>query len=117
MRNVAPMSETLQLSTPDATDFDVYVSRPEGDPRGGIVLVHEIWGLQPHIRDVADRFAAEGYLVVAPDILSRAGVTRTSARSWTSSSTTPTRRCASPRSRACATRSRRATPRSTRRGR
>lgn len=73
-RSVAPMSENLQLRAPDGTDFDVYVARPAGRLRGALVLVHEIWGLQPHIRDVADRFAAEGYLVAAPDILSRAGV-------------------------------------------
>ncbi len=44
-------------------------------PRGALIVIHEIWGLVDHIRDVADRFAAEGYLVVAPDILSTAGVT------------------------------------------
>ena len=51
-----------------------YVAVPVGVPRGGLVLIHEIWGLVEHITDVADRFAAEGYLVVAPDILSNAGV-------------------------------------------
>ena len=39
------------------------------------MLIHEIWGLVPHIRDVADRYAAEGYLVLAPDLLSDAGIT------------------------------------------
>jgi carboxymethylenebutenolidase len=68
------MSETLQLTTSDGTDFDVYVARPEGAPKAALVVVHEIWGLLPHIREVADRFAADGYLVVAPDILSRAGI-------------------------------------------
>jgi carboxymethylenebutenolidase len=43
--------------------------------RGGIVLIHEIWGLAPHIREVADRLAAQGYLTHAPDVLSRFGVT------------------------------------------
>jgi len=51
-----------------------YVAEPTGEPRGGLVLIHEIWGLVDHITDVADRFAAEGYLVIAPDILSNAGV-------------------------------------------
>jgi len=51
-----------------------YVAEPEGQPRGALVLIHEIWGLVDHIRDVADRFAAQGYLVIAPDILSNAGV-------------------------------------------
>ena len=53
-----------------------YRADPDGGvPLGGLVLIHEIWGLVPHICDVADRLAAEGYLVVAPDILSNAGVT------------------------------------------
>ena len=73
-RTVASMSENLQLRASDGTEFDVYVARPAGTPRAALVLVHEIWGLQPHIEEVADRFAAEGYLVAAPDILSRAGV-------------------------------------------
>lgn len=73
-RTVAPMSETRQLSAPDGTEFDVYLAAPDGAPKGALVVVHEIWGMQPHIREVADRFAAAGYLVAAPDILTRAGV-------------------------------------------
>lgn len=68
------MSETIQLSAPDGTAFDVYVARPGGLPVGGLVLIHEIWGLVDHIRDVSDRFAEEGWLVAAPDILSHAGL-------------------------------------------
>ncbi|HET8927370.1 MAG TPA: dienelactone hydrolase family protein [Microbacterium sp.] len=67
------MSETIALQAGD-TEFDVHLARPAGHPRGGLVLIHEIWGLVDHIRDVADRFAAEGWLVAAPDILSHAGV-------------------------------------------
>jgi len=52
-----------------------YVSEPVGERRGAVVLIHEIWGLVPHVRDVADRLAAHGYLVVAPDLLSEAGIT------------------------------------------
>lgn len=51
-----------------------YRSVPAGDVRGGVVLIHEIWGLVDHIKNVADRLAAEGYLVIAPDILSGAGI-------------------------------------------
>src|ERR1700712_3866201 len=46
-----------------------------GELRGALVVIHEIWGLVDHIKDVADRYAAEGYLVIAPDILSHGGVT------------------------------------------
>ena len=51
-----------------------YRAEPKGETRGAIIVIHEIWGLVEHIKDVADRFAAEGYLVVAPDILSGVGV-------------------------------------------
>ena len=68
------MPEKIELTAPDGTPFDVEVLRPVGEPVGGLVVIHEIWGLVPHIVDVAERFAAQGYLVVAPDILSHGGV-------------------------------------------
>jgi carboxymethylenebutenolidase len=60
--------------------LDAYVARPpaavnNGAPKGGLIVIHEIWGLVDHIKDVADRFAAEGYLVIAPDLLSKVGIT------------------------------------------
>jgi len=67
------MPETITLEA-DGDPFDVYVARPAGEPAGGLVLIHEIWGLVDHIKDVADRYAAEGWVVAAPDILSHAGV-------------------------------------------
>lgn len=67
------MSETISLVAGD-DEFEVYVARPDGQARAGLVLIHEIWGLVDHIREVADRFAAEGYLVAAPDLLSHGGV-------------------------------------------
>jgi carboxymethylenebutenolidase len=54
---------------------NVYRADPEGDPTGALIVIHEIWGLVDHIKDVADRYAAEGYLVMAPDLLSDVGVT------------------------------------------
>src|SRR4051812_29680099 len=63
-----------QLITVDDR-FEAYVAEPPGELRGGLVVIHEIWGLVDHIRDVADRFAEQGYLVVAPDILTEAGIT------------------------------------------
>lgn len=69
------MSETIVLHAPDGTAVDAHVARPAGTPLGGLVVVHEIWGLTDHIRAVADRFAAAGWLAVAPDILTHAGVT------------------------------------------
>jgi carboxymethylenebutenolidase len=49
--------------------IDVYRAEPTGQLRGGLIVLEEIWGLVPHIKAVADRFAAEGYLVLAPELL------------------------------------------------
>lgn len=68
------MTESIKLAAADEAEFEVYVARPEDTPVGGLVLIHEIWGLVDHIRDVADRYAGEGWLVAAPDILSHVGV-------------------------------------------
>ncbi len=51
-------------------DVPAYEARPEGEIKGGLIVIHEVWGLAPHIKSVADRFAAEGYLALAPDLLS-----------------------------------------------
>jgi carboxymethylenebutenolidase len=64
-----------ELNRLPGDDFDTYVAQPGGEPRAGLVVIHEIWGLAEHIKDVADRLAAEGYLAMAPDLLSRAGIT------------------------------------------
>ncbi|HEY2642501.1 MAG TPA: dienelactone hydrolase family protein [Galbitalea sp.] len=52
-----------------------YRAEAVGELRGALIVIHEIWGLVDHIKDVADRYAAEGYLVIAPDILSHGGLT------------------------------------------
>lgn len=72
------MGEMIQLDYDGG--LDAYVAHPpaslnNGVPKGGLIVIHEIWGLVDHIKDVADRFAAEGYLVIAPDILSKVGIT------------------------------------------
>ena len=45
-----------------------YLSLPEGGRGPGVVVIQEWWGLVPHIKDVADRFAAEGFVALAPDL-------------------------------------------------
>jgi carboxymethylenebutenolidase len=67
------MGESITIDTTGGR-IPAYRADPEGRVRGAVLLIHEVWGLVAHIRDVADRFAAEGYLTVAPDILSNAGV-------------------------------------------
>jgi carboxymethylenebutenolidase len=46
-----------------------YRAAPKTKAKGGIILIHEVWGLDDHIKDVADRFSSAGYYVVAPDLL------------------------------------------------
>ncbi len=48
-----------------------FVARPSAAPRGGVIVFQEIFGVNAHIRDVAQRVAAQGYLVIAPDIFHR----------------------------------------------
>src|SRR5919112_5693800 len=45
-----------------------YLSTPEGGRGPGVVVIQEWWGLVPHIEDVADRFAREGFVALAPDL-------------------------------------------------
>jgi carboxymethylenebutenolidase len=63
---------TLTLTAPDGFRLGAYEKRPAGKPRGGIVVLQEIFGVNAHIRSVADGYAAEGYHVVAPAIFDRA---------------------------------------------
>jgi carboxymethylenebutenolidase len=73
-RRILPMSEhghdtTLQPIDGHATS--AWVERPAAPPRGGVVVVQEIFGVNPHIRAVAARFAQAGFLAVAPRLFDR----------------------------------------------
>jgi carboxymethylenebutenolidase len=65
------MGENITLTTEDGAKIGGYVAKPAGKPRGGIVVVQEIFGVNHHIRAVADRYAAQGYLAVAPALYDR----------------------------------------------
>jgi carboxymethylenebutenolidase len=60
------MSHILELTAADGFTFPAYVAEPAENPKGGLVLLQEIFGVNSHIRAVADAYAAEGYRVVAP---------------------------------------------------
>ncbi len=60
-----PMSQMIKLQSGDTT-IDAYLAEPTGTPKGGIVLIQEIFGVNSHIRDVTDRMAAAGYTAIAP---------------------------------------------------
>jgi carboxymethylenebutenolidase len=65
------MGEILTLKTSDGVDISAYKAMPEGEPKGGMVVLQEIFGVNHHIRSVADRFAAAGYVAVAPALFDR----------------------------------------------
>ncbi len=47
---------------------DAYLAEPLGPVKGSIIVIHEVWGLDNHIKSVADRYAAEGYIALAPSL-------------------------------------------------
>lgn len=65
------MSETIKLTASDGHQFDAYVARPAGAPIAGLVVLQEIFGVNKHIRSVADDYARDGFHVVAPDLFDR----------------------------------------------
>lgn len=65
------MGQQITLTSADGQQVSAYRADPAGTPRGGLVLVQEIFGVNGHIRSVADKFAAEGYLVIAPALFDR----------------------------------------------
>ena len=60
------MGQQINLNTSGTQCIGAYVAKPEGKPKGGIVVVQEIFGVNAHIRSVADGFAAQGYTAIAP---------------------------------------------------
>lgn len=69
------METNAQWIEIDAADgkFGAYLSLPRGGKGPGIVLLQEIFGVNQHIRNVADQYAADGYVVLAPDLFWREG--------------------------------------------
>ncbi len=63
----------IDIKAHDGATFGAYVSTPPKDTAGGpgIVLIQEIWGVNQHIRDVADQYAMDGFTVFAPDVFWR----------------------------------------------
>jgi len=60
------MGQQIQLNTSRTQCIGAYVARPRGTPKGGIVVVQEIFGVNAHMRHVTDRFAEHGYVAIAP---------------------------------------------------
>ena len=65
------MGEWVTLTAADGFAFDAYVAHPAGDSRGTIIVLQEIFGVNSHIRAVADSYASQGYHAVAPALFDR----------------------------------------------
>lgn len=65
------MGQFIDLTAADGFTFPAYVAQPVGTPKGGLVVLQEIFGVNAHIRAVADGYAADGYFVVAPSTFHR----------------------------------------------
>lgn len=61
----------LTLTAADGHELGAYRAEPTGTPRGAIVVIQEIFGVNSHIRDICDRLAAEGYVAIAPALFDR----------------------------------------------
>jgi carboxymethylenebutenolidase len=67
-----PSPNSLVLSVADGTTLHAYVARPAAaGPAPALILCQEAFGVNPHIRSVADRLAQAGYVVVAPELFHR----------------------------------------------
>ena len=60
------MGKFIDLTAADGFVFPAYVAEPAGKPKAAVVVLQEIFGVNSHIQAVTDRFAAQGYLAVAP---------------------------------------------------
>ena len=65
------MGQWIDLTASDGFILSAYRAAPEAKPRGALVVVQEIFGVNSHIRDVCDDYAADGYLTVGPALFDR----------------------------------------------
>jgi len=65
------MSEFTTLMARDGHEFSAWLAAPAGKPRGAVVVIQEIFGVNAHIRAVTDSYAAEGYVAIAPALFDR----------------------------------------------
>lgn len=65
------MSTKIKLKAADGHEFDAYLAQSGSPARGAIVLIQEIFGVNSHIRSVADNYAAQGFHMIAPALFDR----------------------------------------------
>jgi carboxymethylenebutenolidase len=65
------MAEFNTLMARDGHEFRAYLAAPKGRPRGALIVIQEIFGINAHMRSVTDGYAADGYLAIAPSLFDR----------------------------------------------
>lgn len=65
------MANKVQITAADGHTFEAWRSDPAGTPKGGVVILHAIYGLTSHIGDVCDKWAGDGYAAIAPALYDR----------------------------------------------
>jgi len=65
------MGEDITLKAEDGFEIDAYLALPSGTPKGAVVVIQEIFGVNAHIREDADTFAKAGYAAIAPGMFDR----------------------------------------------
>ena len=72
MGEAAILKEKVELAVADGTRMGAYVARPgHSGPHPGLLVFQEAFGVNHHIRDVTERFAAQGYVAIAPELFHR----------------------------------------------
>jgi carboxymethylenebutenolidase len=66
------MGKNIELTASDGHKFSAYVAEPSGNPKGALIVVMEIFGVNSHIKRVTDEYAGDGYLAIAPAFFDRA---------------------------------------------
>jgi carboxymethylenebutenolidase len=65
------MGQFVDLKAQDGTELAAYIAMPAGEPIGALVVVQEIFGVNASIREVADSYAADGFVAIAPALFDR----------------------------------------------
>ncbi len=65
------MGSTVEVTASDGHKLAAYLATPAGKPRGGLVVIQEVFGVTPYIQSVCDAYAADGYLSIAPWLYDR----------------------------------------------
>jgi len=65
------MGKTISVTAADNHSFKAYLAEPQGLPRGGLVIIQEIFGVTDHMKHVTDEFARNGYLAICPAFFDR----------------------------------------------